>query len=118
MKVVVTGGRDFKDQEFIFKTLNQIHLQTPITLMTSGMAKGVDEICFKWAMKNEINCICVPAKWSRDGRAAGPIRNKEMADMLNHDLVVAFPGGKGTAHMVKYCKTLKLNVQEYKKIET
>ena len=115
MKVVVTGGRDFTDQEFIFKTLNEIHKETPITFLVSGMAKGVDESCFKWAMKNEINTMCVPAKWKRDGKAAGPIRNKEMADMFDYDLVIAFPGGKGTAHMVKYCKALKLNVQEYKK---
>ena len=40
-----------------------------------------------------------PADWKRHGRAAGPIRNGEMLKD-RPDLVVAFPGGKGTANMV------------------
>lgn len=39
--------------------------------------------------------------WKDHGKAAGPIRNQLMLDDFKPDLVVAFPGGKGTADMVK-----------------
>ena len=37
---------------------------------------------------------------SPNGYRAGPIRNQEMLDKGKPDLVIAFPGGKGTADMV------------------
>ena len=40
------------------------------------------------------------AEWHRLGRKAGPIRNQRMLDEGKPDLVVAFPGGTGTAGMV------------------
>jgi hypothetical protein len=36
-----------------------------------------------------------------DGRAAGPRRNQRMLEDFRPDLVVAFPGGRGTAYMVR-----------------
>ncbi len=45
-----------------------------------------------------------PAEWSKYGRRAGPIRNKQMLDVGKPHLVVAFPGGAGTANMVKQAK--------------
>ncbi|MEM9912925.1 MAG: hypothetical protein AAF922_19365 [Pseudomonadota bacterium] len=44
------------------------------------------------------------------GRAAGPIRNKEMLDEGCPDLVVAFPGGRGTANMVKQAQAAGVEV--------
>lgn len=41
-----------------------------------------------------------PADWKRDGRGAGPIRNQRMIDEGKPHIVIAFPGGKGTADMV------------------
>lgn len=37
--------------------------------------------------------------WEKHGKAAGPIRNKKMAEYA--DAVILFPGGKGTASMKK-----------------
>jgi len=42
-----------------------------------------------------------PADWSRHGKSAGPIRNRQMLIEGRPDIVVAFPGGKGTANMIK-----------------
>ena len=36
--------------------------------------------------------------------AAGPKRNQQMLDEAKPDMVVAFPGGKGTAHMRQIAK--------------
>jgi hypothetical protein len=41
------------------------------------------------------------AQWKKHGRAAGPIRNQRMLDKGKPDLVVAFPGGRGTADMIR-----------------
>jgi len=54
----------------------------------------------------------VRAKWSKHGRAAGPIRNQEMIDECKPDLVVAFPGGRGTADMVRRAKAAGIRVIE------
>ena len=42
---------------------------------------------------------CHTAQWAKYGKAAGPMRNQEMLDS-GIDLVVAFPGGRGTADML------------------
>jgi hypothetical protein len=39
-----------------------------------------------------------PADGKKHGRAAGPIRNQKMPEE-KPELVVAFPGGRGTADM-------------------
>lgn len=54
-----------------------------------------------WAAERTLPYMTFPANWDRFGKAAGPIRNKWMLEYGQPDLVVAFPGGKGTAHMVK-----------------
>ena len=42
-----------------------------------------------------------PADWAKHGKAAGPIRNAEMLTEFLPDYIVAFPGGKGTADMLR-----------------
>jgi hypothetical protein len=61
------------------------------------------------AREKGVQVIARPADWRRYGRAAGPIRNKEM---LAHrpQLAVAFPGGTGTADMVGKAKAAGLDV--------
>jgi len=53
----------------------------------------------EWASNNGIEVVVCPANWKQYGRREGPIRNREMLE-LAPDLLVAFPGGRGTADMV------------------
>jgi hypothetical protein len=53
-----------------------------------------------------------PADWTRHGKAAGPKRNQLMLDKEKPDLVIAFPGGKGTADMVARAKAQGFKVME------
>jgi len=103
LRVIVCGGRDYSDWDTGFAVLDQIHAETPIEFVFHGNARGADSIASAWAAsvdrKGVRNCPC-PAQWAKYGKAAGPKRNQAM--LGNHiDLVIAFPGGAGTADMVR-----------------
>jgi hypothetical protein len=53
-----------------------------------------------------------PAQWDRYGEAAGPIRNAWMLEFGKPDLVVAFPGGRGTADMISKARKAGIEVCE------
>ena len=99
MRVLITGGRDFADRQLLFETLDRLHAARGFTLVIHGAAKGADSLADEWAKERGIEVQARPADWKKHGRAAGPIRNQEMLKE-NPQLVVAFPGGKGTANMV------------------
>lgn len=101
MRVLITGGRDFDDETLLNETLDRLHAKTPITCVIHGAAKGADRLAGQWAQANSVEEIVCPADWRRHGRGAGPVRNKLMLEEHNPDLIVAFPGGKGTANMVQ-----------------
>ncbi len=109
MIVLVCGGRDFRDYHFVAKCLDQLHKKTPITRLRHGAAPGADTHAKIWAMKNDIPTDHYPADWNTYGNSAGPIRNAQMI-VDRPDLVVAFPGGNGTAHMTKIAKEDKIKV--------
>lgn len=98
-KILVCGGRDYNDRYRLHEILSE-YLNTPDLTIISGMAQGADMLAYKWAIANHIPVIEMPANWKKHGKAAGPIRNQEMLD-LDPDLVIAFPGGTGTAHMCR-----------------
>lgn len=113
MRVLVCGGRDFTDHEYIFDKLDKIHNIIKITLIIEGEARGVDRIARFWAECREVPFLPVPADWEQYGKRAGPIRNSEMLKH-NPDVVVAFPGGTGTADMIKKAEKCNVKVVEFK----
>jgi hypothetical protein len=74
-------------------------LPTDITII-EGAATGADSAAADFAICNFCPVVEYPADWAKHGHAAGPIRNKKMVDEGKPDLVIAFPGGKGTENMV------------------
>jgi len=111
MRVLVCGGRDFWDRMGAFAALDEIHSHTPITAIISGCARGADTIGIEWAEQMHIRIDRFPADWKTHGKAAGPLRNQQMLDEGCPDLVVAFPGGSGTADMVKRALTQHFEVR-------
>jgi SLOG family YspA-like protein len=101
MRVLVCGGRDFKDRRELWHWLNMIHETYGITSIVEGGAKGADAIARAWGGTNGISVLTFEANWSKYGRKAGPIRNQQMLDEAHPELVVATAGGVGTADMVK-----------------
>ena len=101
MKVLVCGGRDFSNRKKLFSVLNKIHRSKKISLLISGAARGADSLAEEWANENDVEKHIFPANWKKFGRKAGFIRNQQMLDEGNPDLVVAFTGGVGTDRMVQ-----------------
>jgi hypothetical protein len=112
MKVLVCGGRNFDDAEAVNKALDIFHAGEPITLIIQGGATGADELAQKWADSHGIWCHVFRPDWATHGSAAGPIRNQRMIDKGQPDLVMAFPGGRGTADMVRRAKAADIHVIE------
>jgi predicted Rossmann-fold nucleotide-binding protein len=50
-----------------------------------------------------------PANWPKHGKGAGFIRNQQMLNEGKPDLMIAFPGGKGTADMIE--KAIKAGIK-------
>lgn len=92
--------------------LSEIHKATPISALIQGGAGGADLLGRCWARMHGMKPITVPADWKRYGRAAGPIRNKRMLTDFKPDLVVAFPGGRGTADMIRQAEAAGVAVRK------
>lgn len=119
MRVLVCGGRDFDDVALVEKTLTEMHATTPISVIIEGGAKGADTHAFRWASRgNRAGTETYEANWADYGRGAGPIRNCRMLDKGKPDVVVAFPGGRGTADMVKQARARGVRVVEVQRSET
>ena len=108
LRVLVCGGRDLNNQEIVDSTLNKLDALQKITCLIHGGARGADSLSGIWAQSKNIETIVFPADWNRYGKSAGYIRNSQMLTEGIPDLVVAFPGGKGTKNMIELAK--KANV--------
>jgi len=108
MRVLVCGGRDFKDKAKVFNTLDKMFITSDedyCELVIHGGATGADSLAGEWARSHGIPEIVVPPNWDYYGKRAGLERNHWMLG-LDPDVVVAFPGGTGTKHMVTISKAI------------
>jgi hypothetical protein len=110
MRLLVTGGRDYRDFQALAALLDTLHAQTPISLLIHGAARGADSLASAWAAYRNIPSHAYPANWDLHGKAAGPIRNQRMLTEGRPDAYLAFPGGRGTQDMVSRCK--KANIPD------
>lgn len=101
MRLLICGGRDYRDSVTLYKILDNFHHQNFIDVIIEGDAPGADRMAGYWAKKNKIDLLLFPAEWEKYGKRAGYLRNQRMLDEGKPDLVMAFPGGTGTAMMTK-----------------
>ena len=106
MRVLVCGGRDFSDYEMVKRCMALIH---DVSIVIQGGARGADELGKRWAIDSGVHYAEVPAYWDLLGRGAGPARNRAML-LLKPELVVAFAGGRGTAHMMEAARRAGVTV--------
>lgn len=100
-RVLVCGGRDFKDWKWLFAALDAFRKDNGVAVVIHGCARGADDWASVWARDRGIPEERYPADWLTHGKGAGPIRNKQMLTKGKPDQVIAFPGGRGTDNMIQ-----------------
>lgn len=101
---IVTGGRGFANQQVLFAALDGL---AP-GLVLEGGASGADMLARQWGELRGIPHLTDWALWTKNGKAAGPLRNQHMLVVAQriaahgdgYLCVAAFPGGRGTENMV------------------
>ena len=112
MRVLVCGGRHYQHFRQVRKTLNALNAETPITAIITGGCSGADTFVEEWAKNGNVPVEVYKADWYTYERAAGPIRNAKMLTEGKPDLVLQFPGGAGTADMVRRARAAGVPVHE------
>lgn len=141
-RVLVCGGRDYgyiprgvpwgslarihariranKEREQLKATLDA--RREDIGLLIHGAARGADELADAWAKACGVLVLPFKADWYPNGRqggmdrSAGPKRNQRMMTEGKPDLVIAFPGGKGTANMIDQARLAGVEIIEVESV--
>jgi len=85
MRTLVTGDREWTDRAAIERAFDRFKP----TVLIEGECRGLDLMARSIAEARGIPVIPMPANWDLHGKAAGPIRNREMLN-LGPELVLAF----------------------------
>lgn len=106
MHILVCGSRDWTDRLTIGRALYACKRKYGDFWLVHGNCRGADKLAGYVALNDmELPVIAVPAMWEKNGKAAGPIRNKYMIDHCHPDLVLAFHkdylNSKGTRDMIR-----------------
>ena len=113
LRLIVCGGRNYHNKKAIWIALDDVHLKYGIAAIIQGAADGADRWAAEWGWEHQKDNVLVcsyPADWQKEGKSAGPKRNARMIAESNPNGVIAFPGGVGTADMIKKAKTADLLV--------
>ena len=114
MKVIIAGCRTLARSQYkeVERAMEDAALEKGIkpTLIISGKAAGADALGELWADRHNIPVQGHPPDWAAHGRAAGPIRNAQMADEA--DALVAIWDGqsRGTRNMIQTAQKKGLTV--------
>lgn len=110
-RVIIAGGRSFKDYHRLCSVCDYMLQNQNEVEIVSGTAMGADRLGEKYAQEREHKIARFPARWDEFGRAAGFIRNEEMAKYA-HALIAFWDGrSKGTQHMIDLAKKYNLKIK-------
>ena len=114
MEVIIAGGRNHLITYANRVQLDRLREDWDITSIVHGGARGIDTQAGEWAQLSNLPVQAFPADWKRYGLSAGPLRNEEMARHVGrHGGLIAFPGGKGTADMLRTARKHGLLIYEF-----
>lgn len=111
-RVIIAGGRDFNNYDGLARSMDKLLANvTDEIVIVCGMARGADSLGEKYAKERGYSVRYFPADWDTHGRAAGYIRNEEMAK--NADALVAFWDGRshGTKNMIEIAQKYRLAIR-------
>ncbi len=110
MRVAVVGSRFYTDYDYMKASLDAIGGADKINVIISGGARGADSLGERYARENGIEFVLFAADWNKHGKAAGPIRNKQLIEEGKPELVVAFNPGKGTKDTISRAEQNNIEV--------
>ena len=111
MKLIVAGSRDFEDYQLLSAHLDDINKRFGISEIVSGTAKGADKLGEQYAIKHNIPIKRFPADWNSFGKAAGYIRNEQMARYADACICFWINKSKGTGHMINLARQYRLRLR-------
>lgn len=110
-KLIIAGSRSVENYEILLQAIKNSEFDMDeFDTIVSGCALGADSLGIRYAMEHKKKVLQFPvsaADWRLYGRAAGPIRNKKMAE--TGDALIALWDGesKGTENMIASMQSLK-----------
>ena len=112
-RVIIAGSRSINDYVLLREqclSILQEKMRTHRVVIVSGHARGADSLGERFAKEFSIPFELHPAKWRLLGKAAGMVRNAEMAKCS--DALIAFWDGesRGTRHMISFARKRGLEV--------
>lgn len=100
MKLIIAGNRDrFPSVDAIGRAVHSMGIE--VTEVVNGGASGVDAQAWSWATLAGLPVKPFPADWGKHGKAAGPIRNRQMAEYADALLAIWDGQSPGTRNMVQ-----------------
>ena len=104
MKLIIAGSRTITNYTpvNVTKWLHAFNLRP--TEIVSGGARGIDELGERWAKLYGIIMKRFNPDWITHGKAAGPIRNQQMAEYADALMVVWDGKSRGTKNMMEEMK--------------
>ena len=116
-RIIVAGGRDFDNYILLSETLDVVLKRYTLSEVSivSGCCQGADTLGERYAKEHGIPVVRFPADWQAYGKAAGPLRNRKMAEYASEGegVLVAFWDGKsrGTASMIRLAEKYGLETK-------
>jgi hypothetical protein len=101
MRVIIAGSRGLTNDRFVYEAIHLCPFEFEMREVVSGGARGVDYYAKLYAEANGLIYTEFPANWTQYGKAAGPMRNKQMADYADALLYVRYDSSPGTEDMIR-----------------
>ena len=113
-KVIIAGSRSFVDYEKLRSVCDSIlpnQYSEPRISILSGTSSGSDSLGERYANERGFALNRYPANWKQYGRAAGPIRNRQMVEDADAAIVFWDGQSRGTKNLIEEAKKQGLIVR-------
>lgn len=111
MKTIIAGSRSYHNRAFLDDAITKAKLD--ITEVVCGCASGVDSMGRDWAKEQGIPVTEFPADWDTHGKAAGPLRNEQMAQYADALILVWDGKSPGSRSMLGLARRYGLTIRQF-----
>jgi YspA, cpYpsA-related SLOG family len=108
MRTIIAGSRTINDALELDKAIELSGFK--ITKIICGGAQGVDRLGEKYAFSHDLPIQYFLPNWQENGKAAGPIRNSDMANNADALILVWDGKSRGSADMLNKANAIGLKV--------